>query len=128
MLVYFSVGCLVYLLKQSLDIRSRDSQFSVSLPVGCEDKVSSGRVALVFENNERSDCVAAFLLIADVAEFVDKGAEHLLWILDVDVWLGSWRLCGVFHCVDKSLVEHDWFIEFVNGSANSWNWILGGHV
>lgn len=128
MLVYFTVRCLVYLLKQRPDIRSRDSQFSVCLPVGCEDEVSSGRVTLVFENDKRSDCSTAFFLIADVAEFVDKRAEHLLWILDIDVWLGGWRLSGVFHCVDESLVEYDWLIEFEIGFARGWNWLFCGHV
>lgn len=128
MLVYFTVGCLVYLLQQRPHIRSCDSQLADSLPVGCEDEVSSGRVALVFEDSERSDCIAASLLVADVAEFVDKGAEYLLWVLDVDVWLGGWRLGGVFDCVDESLVEHDWFIELVSGPASSWNWLLCCHV
>lgn len=117
MLVHFFIGCHVYLLKQRLDIGSRDSQFADSLPVGCEDEVSSGRIVLVFEHDEGGDCIAAPLLVADVAEFVDKGAEDLLWVFDVDVWLWGWRLGGMFDCVDKSLVEDDWFIEFMSGSA-----------
>lgn len=128
MLVYFSIRCLIYFLKQRPHIRSRDSQLAHSLPVGCEDKVSSGRIVLVFQNSERSDCIAASLFIADVAEFVDKGAEYLLWVFDVDVWLGGWRLGGVFDCIDESLVEDDWFIEFVSGFASGWNWLLCGHV
>lgn len=128
MLVYITLGCLVYLLKQRFDIRSRDSQFADSLPVGREDELGSGRVARVSEHDKGGDCIDALLLTADMAEFIDKGAENLLWILNVDVWLGGWRFGGVFNGIDESLVKYYWFIEFKSGCASRWNWILCGQI
>lgn len=129
LLIFLTLGRLINLAEERLNIRPRALQLAVGLLIHRKDIVSMLRIDLVITKNDKgSDSLAALFSVTDVAQLVDEGAKELCGILAVNFGIRGARSGSVSDCFDESYEEQDGFEEDVNSATLQGDWLFGGVV